>query len=629
MAVAAAPVAPFIVRPTRINNYTHLIALLRIKQEKYSRYACKSVCNDYADVLNENIEAFDYNEIIEGHLHEKLSRKFENLRAETEKRFSKQLNKRIEDIKKDNDQRIYSVKIGNVKEVEESLFNRHTKYSFRDDLLFDLYGYLIERQEPLRFLENSYLRYVRLFMDAQGRGCSDEQPSGRAVVELVKAFTVLRFNKEEYSVEAYEGRYLWAELFVLMRIGRFDLVKQLLSEYEIFFEFLSQQFKTACLNFCDRKSVDFVYSLSSSDDQFKRFLFQLVDGKAKSNGSVISTVEDFLWMKMLGSRDSTKEILRDMAKFDNLKVSFMVYLLTKKYKKAIDVLLRSDFSVVAKFFLLRELCLEQALDSDDTERATPMPIPMLRNTARMDETSSSYSLISEQSQSCRDRSLSEVNPVFLNFMFAIAAKLSSNENKVKFIEMLRHHADYYDVVPYYLIKYGLFDLLGQTEDGSGQEYFLDNELAERTISQLIKKGDKFSLVKFYRLISDDKMIDLLISIVEEAILFDLPVESAIVEQYLNRLMTRENRRLRDFYSLYVFSRSGDIASLRASVIFSDESVDLSPYKYAIEKVMPVATDVVRRENEHEMAKRLFKLCGILELSEECCSRVSKDLILVL
>lgn len=645
MANSESPISPIIKETSRICNYTQLIALLKLKQLKYKNYSYKTVNNSFTDVLNNTADLFNIEDIIEGYLHGKLKDRFETYEAEVDKNFKKLISNKIQEIKKNNEQQIYSVKISNIKDEEDFLFSSCTKHSFNDDLLFDLYIYLRERKEPLEFLHESYYKYIKTFMMIQkpsfvdkNRPCFSSADNGQAIKDMVSEYVRLRFNREEFSIEAYEGRYLWAEIYVLARIGRRDLVKELLAEYEIFFEFMAQKFKTAFLEFLSGKTPNFVFTLVNSDDKFKRLLFSLTEGKPKSDGIAIGTIEDYLWMKMTVPNSSRTAMFRDLSHFDNPKTIFMVCLLIKKYKKAIEVLLRSDFCLVAKFFLLRELCLEQALDlavekaeSGFRGQAPLTNRPLLKNKAYVDE-SSSFSLASERTEkeySYHDHGLSEINPIFLNFMFNIAVKLSSNEKKIKFIEMLKHHGDYYMVVPYYIIKYGMFEVVGKSDECYGDMgFYLDNEIATRVIQQLKETGSKNKLIKLHKLLPDDTMVMLLLDVVEEAILLDEKIDTKIVESYINRLDGRETVRLRGLHGLYKFNVLPSIANLRNSVVF-DSSANLSEYKFVIEKIIGKAVDVVKAENDCEMAKMIFKLGGTLDLNEENCNKIARDLVMII
>lgn len=636
--------APFILKPARINNFTHLIALLKIKQNKYKNYNHKSVNTQFSNVLGEKIEGLNASDIIEGFLHEKLRDKYSTYEKEIHADFDRFLNNKIKEIKKENDQKIYNVKIGNVRDVEELLFSKPTKFSFKDDLLFDLYLYLNHRKEPMEFLQSSYLNYVKAFMNLQKPSFlnaeKDSKQDDTFIKHLVSEFVKLRFNREEFSIEAYEGRYLWAEVFIFYRIGRIDLARHLLSEYEIFFEFMAQKFRTAFSDYLNKKSTSTTFSLSVNDDKFKKILFGLIDGKPKSDGIVINSVEDYLWMKMLNKSSAKKDIVKDLVHFENPKTVFMICLLTKQYKKSIDILLKSDFNLIAKFFLLRELCLEQALDIVHPEQESGFRAhanldekPLIKNVAHADESStSSFSLLSEpgfRNMEYYDKGLDSVNPIFLNFMFSIVARISTRENKVKFIEMLKNYGDYYKVVPFYVIKYNLFDIIGQmTGSDNGLDFYLDNELTSRVVEMLKTTRNKQKLIQLHRLIPDETMVNLLIEVLEEGILIDEQVDAKIVDDYINKIKIKDVEKLKNLYGLYQFNLLPSFSNLRNTVIF-ESNQDLVEYKFVIEKILPRAIDIIKSENDREMARTVFKLCGVLELNEECCNKASKELMMLI
>lgn len=630
-------IAPYVLKPLRINNYTHLITLLKMKQEKYKNYSYKSVENRFADILSEKPEVFEIEDIIEGHLHEKLAKKFSGYKKDVLNSFDEFIKHRIKEIKKDNDQKICNIRIGNVKEVEDNLFIKPTRELFRDDLLYDLYVFLNERKEPVLLLQESYLKYIKSFMAAQKamvytaeryENLPKNSPEENIYIRtLATEFAKHRYNRDEYNIEAYEGRYLWAELFILFRIGRIDLVKELLAKYEIFYEFMAHKFKSAFIEYLNGHSPNFSFTLSTSDDKFKRFLFQFVDGKAVSDGAVIGTAEDYLWMKIQSGNKKC-----DISHFENPRIIFMASLLIGKYRKAIDVLLKSEFNIISKFFLLRELCLEQALDAEPENkyggfRAQPEPYskPFIRNIPYIDDSSSCGSLVG-----VHDHGLSEINPIFLNFMFNLVTRLSSKEKKVKFIETLKSYADYNAVVPYYIIKYNLFDIVnGSSMDiSNGIEYSLDSEIGLNVIKELKKTGSKSKLIYMHSLIQDDDMTQILTEIVEEDILLNEPVDCEIVENYISKLKNKQGEVLSDFYGLYKFHILPTIANLRATVIF-DSAKNLNIFKLAIEKVFIKAIEIVKNENDKRMAKILFKQCGLLELNEECCVRASNDLLMII
>lgn len=626
-----AQVAPFIVRPMRINNYTHLIALLKSKQAKYSDCTYGVPNHSFSKALSTSRETLDLHSVLDGFLHQKLKERAEEYEKAVEAEFSKSLASKIRDLKSENDLRIHGTRIGNLKDVESLLFLKPSASTFKDELLFDLYNFINQREEPLAFLEKSYLKFIKKFFTEDRVRFVDGKPERDCnksdMKDLVREFVKMRFNREEFNIEIYESRYLWAEVFVLYRIGRVDLVKELLSEFEIFFEFMAQKFRSTFLGFLNGKRPNFVVAIGN-EDKFKRFLFDLADGRAKSDGHVIGTVEDYLWLKLV----TGKEIKHEMDQFENSRIRFMIAIFSRKYNKAIDVLLKSDFGVVSKFFLLRELCLEQSLDhiSADPESVNVFERsnrPMgseLKSRAMGEDSSSTISMVS-----AHGKAASAINPIFLNFLFNVVARLSTREYKVKLVEMLKHHSEYYNVVPDYIIKYNLFEILGrQSGSASEVEFALDDRMASKVLQKLRESGDKHRLVQLCHLIDDIGMVRLLVEVIEEAILSEETVDHAIVEKYLQKKVSADSEKLTNVYNFYKFSRHPTLATLKATVIF-DQDVNLEEYKFIIEKIFFKAVDVVRSERDKFMAKSLFKLCGLLGLSEECVDRASKHLVMLI
>lgn len=617
--------APFVVKPMRINNYTHLIALLKAKQAKYSDCTYGAANHSFSKALSPRKEALDLNSILDGFLHQKLKKRAEEYEDAVDADLSKSLASKIKELKSENDLKIHGSRIGDLRDVEGLLFLKPSASTFKDELLFDLYTFINRREEPLVFLERSYLKFIKKFFTEdriRGLDCRTESIECKdGLKDLVREFVKMRFNREEFNIEVYESRYLWAEIFVLYRIGRIDLVKEMLSEFEIFFEFMAQKFRTVFLGFLSERKSNFIATVGN-EDKFKKFLFDLADGRAKSDGHVIGTVEDYLWLKMVMG----KEIRQEMDQFENNRIKFMISIFARKYNEAIDILLKSDFGIVSKFFLLRELCLEQSLDHVS---AGSMPIAILgsarKNVARaMEDGSSTISMDSAHSMAS-----SAINPIFLNFLFNVVSRLSTKEHKVKLIEMLKHHSEYYDIVPDYIIRYNLFDILGrQSGNASEIEFALDDRMASRVLQRLKESGDKQRLVQLHHLIDDLGMVRLLVEVVEEAILSEDAVDKAIVEKYLQKKVSADSERLRNIYNFYKFSKHPSSATLKATVIF-DQDMDLEGYKFAIEKIFPMAVDVVKGENDKFMAKCLFRLCGLLALNEECVDRASKHLVMLI
>lgn len=588
-------VSPFIVKPDRINNYTHLIALLKLKQAKYKRYAVHTPPSPFANVLGSEKDTFNIDNILEGFLHQKLLVRFEEYTKQSEKKVSDEIADKIKSVLKENDQIAYKVCVGNAKEVGDSLFSNPGWDSFKDWLLMDLWHCVCQRMKPLEFLHYAYFKHMQLFMGASSP--SEQSGSDTAVRQLVPEFVRKRFNCEEYALESYESRYLWAELFVLFRLGRVSLVRDLLSQYEIFFEFMAQKFRSCFLEYLDGRSSTLTFSLSKNDDKFKRFFFDLLAGHGGFDQAVISTAEDYIWARLLSakgpSRGARTEISSLAEQFSSPKIRFMALILAEEYDRAIDTLLKSDFALSAKFLFMREICLEQQLD--------------VRSSGK------------------QPNDLYTVNPLFFNFIFNIASQMVSEEHKVRLVEMLRPYPGYYEIVPRYIIKYGLQDILSGSDPSGAVGYSLDAEITEKVVAELRSCGDKAALIRLCHILPEDSMGEVLMDALEEAILTDEPIDTAVVEKYISKLKTKKGSMVRELYGIYLFCASSSIGALRSSVL-STAGFDLARYRFVVEKVFPKAVDVVKIEKDREMAKHLFKICGVLDLSEDCCAKASSDLV---
>ncbi|KAI5169109.1 hypothetical protein PAEPH01_0444 [Pancytospora epiphaga] len=636
-------VGPCVLKPHRIHNFTQLVALLRVKQEKYKNYSCKSPNKTFANVVVENTGVFNPENVIEGFLHEKLVERFKKYGKTVLGDFDETLKRKIKEMVKVHDQRIYLSKIRGVSEVETMLITQPTKFSFKDGLLFDLYLYLNQRKKPLAFLHSSYLNYIKAFMTTQGVAGIEAVEEATAVAEggdkftallkVVCEFTKLRFSREEMAIEAYEGRYLWAELFILYRIGQLTLVRRLLDQFDVFFDLMSPKFKSAFLSHLEGNASNFSFAVGLNEDKFKQMLYAIVDGRAKSDGLVISSAEDYLWLKLIDKKGNHKSIIHDFSKFENPKILLMACILAGSYDRAADVLLRSDFGLVAKFFILRELCLEQV----GCEEQKPIEQGFRGKTgasacrflskasSRLDESSSTFSLESENSTT-QQSSLPSSTLLFLDFMFSIASKMSKSEVKVKFIEMLKSYGDYYEVVPTYIIKYDMFDIIPSEQlSDSAMEYHLDTNMAMGILKKVkdIRRSSK--LLKLHHLVPPEVMVGLLGSILEGCIMADERVDEKIVEKYLNNPCTASHGNLRNFFSFYKFSISGNLSVLRNTNVFRNGQ-DWHPYKFVFEKLLPEIVKGVKAEKDRVMAQQVFRLCGIMGLSDESCNRVAKELV---
>lgn len=611
--------APLIITSNRINNYTHLIANLKLKQNKYKDFSFKTPINAFSKILDHKQERFDLDSIINGYLHEKLKENFESYEKSINKSFIKSLNKKIALIKKENDLMIYNTKIGSIKDLEDMFFNKPSKYSFKDEFLFDIYAYISSKMTPIEFLQNSFLKYIKNFVHSNGKLLNSENildheniynidiKDDSILKSMVKEFVKLKYNRIEYNIEVFEDRYLWAEVYVLYRIGRQDLVLEHLSQFEIYFEFMTQKFKSAFIQYLEKKSSSHNVVVLPREDRFKRFMIDLIDSRVQFDGLVINTVEDYLWCKFM----INKSIKKDIELYESPKIKFMISLFTKSYQNAIDIMLRSEFNVVAKFFILKEICLEQGLDKKYSEE---------------NDISDEKKAGLESSFSSFNPNLNSINPIFLNFMFGLVERFSSKDLKVRFIEILKHYPDYYETIPDYIIKYNLYEILDTDIKFEGDfGMVIDQKMADAIIDKLKSSGMKKELLRLQNIISKDILIDLLIDLIGESILTDEIVDEKLIENILVKTHPLNTTKLKHIYDFYKFSFYTNIGNLKNTILL-DLTADLTEYKFIIEKIFPKAIDVAVSERDREIAKTLFKICGFLELNDECRNKAAKDLV---
>ena len=107
-------------------------------------------------------DRLDLDSVFEGFLHKKLTEKALEFENQIYSDLLKSVSSKIKEIKSENDQKLYSTKIGNIAECEPLLFTKPSQLTFKDDLLFDLYQYINKKITPVSFLQQSFLKYTSM-----------------------------------------------------------------------------------------------------------------------------------------------------------------------------------------------------------------------------------------------------------------------------------------------------------------------------------------------------------------------------------------------------------------------------------------------------------------------------------
>lgn len=596
--------APLVMRPTRIYNYTQLIACLKAKQQRLSRYKTSVQATHLKNILRPKQYQFDVEDVVNGFLHEKLRSRQKEHEKSVERIFTQCVKRYIKEMKRENDLFVVgSSKISGKIKILEEVFDKDaedkegiqmsemggkSKY-FDDAFLFDMYMFLKQSKpsgnfdQEIGFLGNEYLRYVERFLKENADKIKEPL---RGNEDKISAFTKLRYSKEEYGLEVYEGRYMFAELYTLFRCGLLDSVKNLLERFHVFFEHISHRFKTSFGNWMSARSRPAVpVKIGGTDDLFKAFLLGLMDERnRRMDERIIGSIEDFVWMYLISINEegSASEVLKMFRNYQNPKGLFLAYVMLKDYDRAMSLMFKGDFLIIPSYFIMKALC------------------PRCTN-----------------------------KKVFVDFVFLAASRFTSTQKKVELISSLKPAIEgYYEIVPEMIVKMGLYDVLGID---SGACLYLDKKVNQKVIEILKGKNEKKKLIKLYYLIDDETLVvDLINEAITEAILSDTDIDEylEIIEYYERVECTKQTRVMTALKSFYSFKKNPETSTLGATPLL-DPGFDLTDFKYVVEKIFKLACDVVEKVGDNEMARTLFKLCGVLGLGDEMSSYANRHLVLLI
>ncbi|ORD94635.1 hypothetical protein ECANGB1_302 [Enterospora canceri] len=565
-------IAPYVQKPNRINNITHAIVLLKMKQKKNEKYATKYIPSTKV-LYKESSDKFDYSEVIQGFLEHKLvdkhKKSIERVLKDSDKFVAEKLTARKEEVEMD------SINVIMKANTEERLFQTPSPVTFGDEFMHDMFVYVNQNMEPQQFLARAYEKFVMRFMKQNGG------PESKNALELVRDFVRLKYSKNEFNMAVFEDRYLFAELYCLLRLGRIEDAKELLSQFSHFFNGIHSNFGDNFTNYLDHSKFDMVVC-TMAEDKFKMYLCSLTRKNVISDGVVVSTVEDYLYTLLQCNRKLESD------DFENKKIQLLVNLFNKDTKAAAKILLKSDFELVAKFHILHQLCLADSVYGHAEESTSMLSLR-------------SYSSKTESSKQTR---------VFMNFFFAVTQKMSKMENKLNLMDLIQNNEEYVKLIPEYLIKYELYDLI--------RNPCLSSSIFSRTVEHL-KATNSRKLLEFASLLDISTSQHIVEDVLEQAILTDEKLEID-----LNKIDSTSTI-LAALIPFYEFNFNPNPVNLNNLVLFTTDD-NLIRFKFIIEHIFNKAVAQIRESQDKIKAKRLFKLCGQLELSNECSETVTRELV---
>ncbi|EOB11568.1 hypothetical protein NBO_1055g0001 [Nosema bombycis CQ1] len=592
---------PFILRNTKINNYFQVITELKKIQKKNKKYFTP-IKSQFTKVLKERISDFDIHQIVDGFVHQKLKEIQFSQEKQIEKSFFKDLRVCLENIKKENELLSLTTNkiIGNVKEFETWFKEGPNDLLFNNIMLFDLFTFLSNTKptedfdQEIAYLGIEYYKFIERYLKENH---SKNNFNIHNLEDKISLFVRLKFNREELHLDVFEDQYIFAEIYVYLRCGFTAPVYKIFDKYRAFFQSVDLDFKNHFTSWLVSKTKPPVYSTNDNEDQFKRFLISLMQGNVPDNSSIISSVEDFLWTNLMCLEQSSINNL--ISKFDGYnspKGLLLVYILTKQYYKAMVYLLKMDINVYPTYYLMRELAKKSGNGKVDGNKVDGSKLDNINDTS----------------------SFSTKKP-FVDFVFLIASKMSDTQNKSLLISSLADVVDdYHEIVPQMIVKTKQYDLLG--------EMYLDSRINSNVVNLLMKSNDRKQLLHVHHVIEDQNLLmGILVDVLVEGILTNTNVDEYLEISEKMKVKTKDNK-LEVLKMFYLFTKTPDLVTLKRTSLFS-LNFKLIEVKFVVEKILRMACEIIKKANDHEMAKKLFKIVGDLELSDGCIKYINRELIL--
>lgn len=587
---------PFTTRLTKVCNYAQAVTELKLMQKRHQgasqaqgtdflredtkiREEVKALGNIFVRT-EENVSVKD---VIDGFLHRKIRKMQEAFESKVMKEFSQHVDTIIGDIKESQHFKSFLAHSTHPKDIEalEAGFDRDAEPAcFSKPIVADLYFFLRDPatstfSHERRFLERQFLNYIKRFYK---ENMDRVLIKPKSVEDKVREFVKLRYNKSDYNIEVFEGRYLYAEAYVLLRCGMLDQVKAMVRKVAFF----PAQFTDKLVSYIDDpQRVSLSPILKSSDDKFKQIIYQLISSpESIQPGPVVSTLEDYLWVKILATQRGHSVKFDDMVRESKSPTNkLFIAVMGKKYTLAQETLLKEDFSVTDAFYLCTELYRKEGVR----------------------------------------------NPLFVNFVFLVAKRFASAEKRAKVIQTLHYLTQ--AEVGRKIVEYEMYDVVE----------LLPKEYGRELVAILHGSNNKKMLLKLYFINDDDQEIACLLEetlseeIASERTIasFDEFEHSGIYSYLSDKYGIDKYPRLKVLRDFLEFKIRRDIPSLQQTVLFDEAEIDVLRGLGCIDTVAIIASDVVAAAKSSFLAQKLLNVTGRLALGEYSQRVLLKKLIDVL
>ena len=588
---------PFTTRQNRICSYAQAVAEMKFIIKNSQNKAAETVEIDafWADIkLKEKIkslgnvftapeEGTNIEDVLDGFQQRKIKKMQHKFEEKVCKRFLPRVDLVVGELRDAlyfKNVLTHSIHQKDVENLEANFTKDAEPEYFSRPMLSDLYFFLRSQgasgfQHEKRFLERQFLKYIKRFYKENPERVFSKAGS---IEEKITEFVKLRYNKSDYNIEVFEGRYLYAEVYVLLRCGIADRVRSMLRETSFFPAQFVEKVTAYTENTARVYQSPFV---RPSEDKFKQLIFRLLfSPESVQPGQIVSTLEDYLWIKNLaverGHHVKFEEVLKES---NSAAGKLLTCILHKKYTDSLEILLKGEFSATDAFCLGAELYKKEG-----------------------------------------GRSI-----LFVNFLFLVAKRFSSAENRSKLVSLLCFQTPV--AIGRKIIEYEMYEIVE----------FLPEKYGRELVSILRSSNNKRILLKLYFMNEDEQEI---VYLLEESFSEEISSERAIkdfkefehseVYFYMCEKYGPEKypklRVLKDFLN---FKIKRDLVSLQQMALFDEAETKTLQGLSCIDTIVVIVSGVISDAKSSFLAQKLMNVTGKLTLSEHSQRAMLKALIGVL
>lgn len=588
---------PFTTRLARVHNYAQATAELRMLQKRLAGVARSpgSLDSCRADAkIEEDIRALgnvftspepgiSTEDILDGFLHQRVKRLQHRFEEKVLADFARQADAVVEEMKKSQQFKSTLAHTIHPKDIEylERSFDRPADASaFSKPVVAELYAFLCSSalagfQQERLFLERQFLNYIKRFYKEN----ADKIHTRASTIEdRVREFVKMRYNKMEYNIEVFEGRYIYAEIYVFLRCGLRSQVRGILGSFSL----LPAAFVEKVSSYLDNPArVLQGPPPRQTEDRFKQLVLRLVSSPESVQADhIVSTLEDYLWTKHLAAEKGVSVRFEEVLKETKAPVGrLLACVLGRLYAAAQETLLGGGFTATDAYYLCMELNKRERLESAQ----------------------------------------------FVNFVFMVAQRFSSAERKARIVLSLPNLGP--EDAGRKIAEYEMYVVAKM----------LPSEHRRELVSVLRRSNNKKALLRLYFINDDEQEIACLL---EEALSEAVASERAVHDfrdfEYSEIYFYLEERRAIEKYprleilkDFLVFKARRDLVSLQKTVLLDEARLDMLNELDCIDAVVIIASEVVAGAESSFFAHRLMGIAGKLKLNEHAHRALLKNLIAVL